>query len=85
MSATLTDTLQAVAEFYPDHIWKENYLLLPMADKVFTEADQQALAQSLRTIDSDRGEAARQIVEQFNAAIFQCSESASIWDQAAIA
>jgi hypothetical protein len=56
-----------------------------MADKVFTEADQQALAQSLRTIDSDRGEAARRIVEEFNAAIFQCSESASIWDQAAIA
>jgi hemerythrin-like domain-containing protein len=85
VNATLIDTLQAVAEFYPDHIWKENYLLLPMADKVFTEADQQALAQSLRTIDSDRGEAARRIVEEFNAAIFQCSESASIWDQAAIA
>jgi hemerythrin-like domain-containing protein len=85
VSATLTDTLQAVAEFYPDHIWKENYLLLPMADKVFTEADQQALAQALRTIDSNRGEEARRIVEEFNAAILQCSESASIWDQAAIA
>lgn len=85
VNATLIDTLQALAQFYPDHIWKENYLLLPMADKMFSEADQQALAQSLRTIDSNQGAEARRIVEEFNAAIFQCSANASIWDQAAIA
>lgn len=85
VSATLIGTLEALAEFYPGHIWKENYLLLPMAEKLFTDADQRALAQALQAIDSDRGEVARRTVEEFNAAIRQCTESASIWDRAAIA
>ena len=85
VNSTLTDTLQALAEFYPDHIWKENYLLLPMADKVFTEADQRTLGQALHAIDSNKGEDARRTVEEFNAAIWQCSEGAAIWDHANIA
>lgn len=85
VNSTLTDTLQALAEFYPDHIWKENYLLLPMADKVFTEADQRTLGQALHAIDSNTGEDARRTVEEFNAAIWQCSEGAAIWDHANIA
>jgi hemerythrin-like domain-containing protein len=85
VNSTLIDTLQSLSEFYPDHIWKENYLLLPMADKLFSEADQQTLAQALHTIDSDRGEDARRTVEEFNAAIRLCSETALIWDRAAIA
>ena len=85
VNSTLIDTLQALAEFYPDHIWKENYLLLPMADKVFSEADQRTLGHALRTIDSNKGEDARRTVEEFNAAIWQCSESAAMWDRANIA
>ena len=85
VNSTLTDTLQALAEFYPDHIWKENYLLLPMADKVFTEADQRTLGQALHAIDSNTGEDARRTVEEFNAAIWQCSKGAAIWDHANIA
>ena len=85
VNSTLIDTLQSLSEFYPDHIWKENYLLLPMADKLFSEADQQALAQALHTIDSNRGEDARRTVEEFNAAIRLCSETALLWDRAAIA
>lgn len=34
VNGTLIDTLAALAEFFPDHIWKEGYLLLPMAEKV---------------------------------------------------
>jgi len=85
VNSTLIDTLQSLAEFYPDHIWKENYLLLPMADKVFTEADQQTLGEALHAIDSNKGEDARRTVEEFNAAIWQCSEGAAIWDRANIA
>lgn len=85
VNSTLIDTLQALAEFYPDHIWKENYLLLPMADKVFTEADQRTLGQALHAIDLNKGEHARRTVEEFNAAIWQCSESAALWDHANIA
>ena len=39
---TLINTLDALAEFFPDHIWKEDYLLLPMAEKVLSE-ERQAL------------------------------------------
>ena len=85
VNSTLIDTLQALAAFYPDHIWKENYLLLPMADKVLSEADQRTLGHALRTIDSNKGEDARRTVEEFNAAIWQCSESAAMWDRANIA
>lgn len=85
VSATLADTLLALAEFYPDHLWKENYLLLPMAEKLLTEDDQRVLAQALQAIDANRGEEARRTVEEINAAIWQCSQSASIWEQAAIA
>jgi hemerythrin-like domain-containing protein len=85
VNSTLIDTLQALAQFYPDHIWKENYLLLPMADKVFTEADQRTLGQALHAIDSNKGEDARRTVEEFNAAIWQCSESAAMWNHANIA
>jgi hemerythrin-like domain-containing protein len=85
VNSTLIDTLQSLSEFYPDHIWKENYLLLPMADKLFSEADQQILAQALHAIDSSRGEEARRTVEKFNAAIRLCSETSLIWDPAAIA
>jgi hypothetical protein len=60
-------------------------LLLPMANKLFSEADQQILAQALHAIDSSRGEEARRTVEKFNAAIRLCSETALIWDRAAIA
>ena len=82
---TLADTLQALSEQYPDHIWKENYLLLPMADKLFSDADQRALAQALRAIDSSKGEEARRAVDTFSAAIRRCSESASIFDPACVA
>jgi hemerythrin-like domain-containing protein len=84
VGSTLIDTLQSLSEFYPDHIWKENYLLLPMADKLFSVADQQALTQALHTIDSNRGVDARRTVEEFNAAIRLCSETALIWDRAGI-
>ena len=83
--ATLVDTLEAISEIYPDHIWKENYLLLPMADKVLSDADQRDLAQALRAIDTKRGEAARRTVDEFIAAIHQSSETASMWDRAGIA
>ena len=85
VNGTLIDTLRAISEIYLDHIWKENYLLLPMADKLFSDADQRTLVQTLHRIDATRGEDARRTVDEFTAAIRQCSQSASMWDRAAIA
>ena len=74
VTGTLIDTLRALAELYPDHIWKEDYLLLPMAEKILSDGDQQVLAETLRMIDSAKGAAARQSVQQFSAAIKLCPE-----------
>jgi hemerythrin-like domain-containing protein len=82
---TLIDTLHSLAELYPDHIWKEDYLLLPMADKLLSEADQETLAESMHLVDSGVGEGARYTVENFSTAIRLCSESVCLWEQANVA
>ncbi len=74
VTGTLIDSLRALAQLYPDHIWKEDYLLLPMAEKIFSEGDQQVLAETLGMIDSAKGAAARQSVEQLSTAITLCPE-----------
>jgi hemerythrin-like domain-containing protein len=72
---TLVSTLQALAEFFPDHIWKEEYLLLPMAEKVLSEGDKNSLADSLNLIGSMKGAEARHAVERFNGAIHRCMDN----------
>jgi hemerythrin-like domain-containing protein len=72
---TLASTLQALAEFFPDHIWKEEYLLLPMAEKVLSEEDKDSLADSLNLIDSMKGAEARHAVERFSGAIHRCTDN----------
>lgn len=74
VTGTLVDTLRALSGLYPDHIWKEDYLLLPMAEKMLSEGDQEVLAEMLRKVDSAKGAAARQSVEQLSTAIKSCPE-----------
>lgn len=74
---TLITTLEALAEFFPDHIWKEDYLLLPMAEKVLSEEDKQSLADSLNLIDSMKGMEARQAAEKCSTAIRHCMKDVS--------
>lgn len=74
---TIGRILHAIAELYPDHIWKENYILLPMADKLLSETDQQVLADTLRAIDVSHGEAARRTIQQLSHAIKACPECGS--------
>ncbi len=40
---TLIQVLQSLVALYPAHIWKEDYLLFPMADKILAESEQQLL------------------------------------------
>lgn len=74
---TIGRILHAVAELYADHIWKEDYVLLPMADKLLSETDQQVLADTLRAIDVSHGEAARRTIQQLSQAIKACPECGS--------
>ena len=71
---TLINTLQALAEFFPDHIWKEDYLLLPMAEKVSTPEDKRSLADSLHLIDSSMGAVANHAVVRFSSTIHLCMD-----------
>ena len=41
---TLIEVLQSLVALYPAHIWKEDYLLFPMADKILTESDHELLS-----------------------------------------
>jgi len=76
-TSSIATILCSVAELYSDHIWKEDYVLLPMADKLLSEADQQVLADTLRAIDVSHGEAARRTIQQLSQAIKACPECGS--------
>lgn len=82
VNETLSATLRAVAEFFPDHIWKEDYLLLPMAEKVLSEDEKRSLADSLHLIDSMRGAEAQHAVERFSTAIHRCMDNVAPPQQA---
>jgi len=52
-SSALSEVLRNIAQFYPAHIWKEEYLLFPMARKVLSEEDDQRLLKEFKSIESD--------------------------------
>ncbi len=72
VSGTLVDTLHSLAELYREHIWKEDYLLLPMADKILSDTDQRFLAETFRALDGNIGEEAYESLAQLSAAIKSC-------------
>jgi len=70
----LISTLRALAELYSDHVWKENYVLLPIAEELFSAADQRVLADKLQIVEAAIGADARLVVEQLRDNIRQCPE-----------
>ena len=71
----LIETLDALAEFFRSHIWKKDYLLLPMAERVLSEEDKTSLADLFHMIDSMKGAEAQKAVEGFNAALHHCMDA----------
>ncbi|MGD0777481.1 MAG: hemerythrin domain-containing protein [Candidatus Solibacter sp.] len=51
----LVKSLRALVAFYPSHIWKEDYLLFPLAGKVLTPEDQQELMGKFETVEREIG------------------------------
>ncbi len=51
----LVGTLRKLVELYPAHIWKEDYLLLPMTEKMLTDSEQQELAAQFARHESEIG------------------------------
>jgi len=72
LSGLLPDTLHSLAELYHDHIWKEDYLLLPMANKILSDTDQQVLVETFHVIAWNLGQAAYRSVAQLSTAIKTC-------------
>ena len=51
----LVKSLRALVAFYPSHIWKEDYLLFPLAGKVLTPEDQQDLMDKFNNVERELG------------------------------
>jgi hemerythrin-like domain-containing protein len=51
----LLETLRGILELYQNHIWKEDAMVFPMADKVLTAADQAELSKQFDEVDQAIG------------------------------
>jgi hemerythrin-like domain-containing protein len=49
--AALLETLRGILDLYQNHIWKEDAMVFPMADKVLTGADQTELTEKFAEVD----------------------------------
>ena len=49
--------LRALTDLYPNHIWKEDYLLFPMTNKVLGAEDQGRLWEQFQAVDQRLGDA----------------------------
>ncbi len=51
----LVKNLRGIAELYPNHIWKEDYLLFPLTNKVLNPEEQQRLYQEFEAVEERIG------------------------------
>jgi hemerythrin-like domain-containing protein len=51
----LVQTLRGIFDLYQNHIWKEDAMVFPMADKILTEADQKELSEKFAEVDRSIG------------------------------
>src|SRR5512143_579351 len=67
----LIKNLRGITELYPNHIWKEDYLLFPMSNKVLSAEDQQALALEFDRVEEAVGREQHQRLEQLSEQLAQ--------------
>jgi hemerythrin-like domain-containing protein len=67
----VTVTLRGLIELYPNHIWKEEYLLFPMSNKVLDAADQQQLSEKFAEVETAVGRDVHQRFERIAEEIAQ--------------
>ena len=61
----LLETLHGIVDLYQNHIWKEDAIVFPMADKVLTPADQKELGEKFAEVDRAIGLDVVARLEQF--------------------
>lgn len=49
---SLTSTLHDLIALYPGHLWKEDYLLIPMAEKLLSREDQEELVKNFDEVEA---------------------------------
>jgi hemerythrin-like domain-containing protein len=57
--------LRGIAELYPNHIWKEDYLLFPMTHKVMRPEELQELYQAFQEVEERMGKDIHHRLEQW--------------------
>jgi len=51
----LLESLRSLMELYPNHIWKEDYLLFPMTNKILNEEEQKELHEKFEMVEKAIG------------------------------
>ena len=67
----LVQSLHGLTELYPNHIWKEDFLLFPMTNKVLSPEDQAALYERFEAVDDALGRDLHRQFEQMVAGLEQ--------------
>ncbi len=52
---TISATIKGAIDLYPDHIWREDYLLFPMTEKVLPKPELQALTRNFNEVETKFG------------------------------
>ena len=61
----ILEALRGIVDLYQNHIWKEDAMVFPMADKVLTTADQKELSEKFAEVDRAIGLDVVARLEQF--------------------
>jgi hemerythrin-like domain-containing protein len=61
----IIQALRGIAELYPNHIWKEDYLLFPLTNKVLSPEEQRALYQQFEQVEQRMGRDVHHRMELF--------------------
>jgi len=51
----LLDNLRGLMDLYPNHIWKEDYLLFPMTNKILSSQEQKELQEKFEMVENTIG------------------------------
>jgi len=62
---SLVKSLRGLTELYPNHIWKEEYLAFPMADKILSSEEQRDLSEKFEMVEREIGLNVHRRFEQF--------------------
>ena len=73
----LLETLHGIFDLYQNHIWKEDAMVFPMADKVLTAADQKELTEKFAEVDNTIGFDAIARLERFARSLAPIAASSS--------